>query len=110
MLLNARLIVSTFVMIFLAELGDKTQISTFALATNSRSMLSVFLGASGALVLTTLIAVVLGGGDRPLRSRKADQGGVRGRVHRLRGADPGRDLSEVSAWGSSTCSGGSRCG
>ena len=48
-------------MIFLAELGDKTQISTFALATNSRSMLSVFLGASGALVLTTLIAVVLGG-------------------------------------------------
>jgi len=61
MLLNAKLIVSTFVMIFLAELGDKTQISTFALATNSRSMLSVFLGASGALVLTTLIAVVLGG-------------------------------------------------
>jgi len=61
MLLNVRLIVSTFVMIFLAELGDKTQISTFALATNSRSMLSVFLGASGALVLTTLIAVVLGG-------------------------------------------------
>ncbi len=61
MLLNVRLIVSTFVMIFLAELGDKTQLSTFALATNSRSMLSVFLGASGALVLTTLIAVVLGG-------------------------------------------------
>ncbi len=61
MFLNAKLIVSTFVMIFLAELGDKTQISTFALASNSRSMLSVFLGASGALVLTTLIAVVLGG-------------------------------------------------
>ena len=61
MFLNAKLIVSTFVMIFLAELGDKTQISTFALAANSRSMLSVFLGASGALVLTTLIAVVLGG-------------------------------------------------
>jgi putative Ca2+/H+ antiporter (TMEM165/GDT1 family) len=61
MFLNAKLIFSTFVMIFLAELGDKTQISTFALVTNSRSMLSVFLGASGALVLTTLIAVVLGG-------------------------------------------------
>jgi len=61
MFLNAKLIVSTFVMIFLAELGDKTQISTFALASNSRSMLSVFLGASGALVLTSLIAVVLGG-------------------------------------------------
>ncbi len=61
MFLNAKLIVSSFVMIFLAELGDKTQISTFALASNSRSMLSVFLGASGALVLTSLIAVVLGG-------------------------------------------------
>jgi len=61
MFLNAKLIASTFVMIFLAELGDKTQISTFALASNSRSMLSVFLGAAGALVLTTLIAVVLGG-------------------------------------------------
>jgi len=61
LLLNAKLIASTFVMIFLAELGDKTQISTFALASNARSMLSVFIGAAGALVLTTLIAVVLGG-------------------------------------------------
>ena len=61
MLLNVKLIASTFVMIFLAELGDKTQISTFALATNSKSMLSVFIGAAGALVLTSLIAVVLGG-------------------------------------------------
>ncbi len=61
LLLNAKLIASTFVMIFLAELGDKTQISTFALASNARSMLSVFIGAAGALVLTTLIAVALGG-------------------------------------------------
>jgi putative Ca2+/H+ antiporter (TMEM165/GDT1 family) len=60
MFLNARLIASTFVMIFLAELGDKTQISTFALASESRSRLSVFLGASSALVLTSLLAVVLG--------------------------------------------------
>jgi putative Ca2+/H+ antiporter (TMEM165/GDT1 family) len=61
LLLNAKLIASAFVMIFLAELGDKTQISTFALASDSRSLLSVFIGAAGALVLTTLIAVVLGG-------------------------------------------------
>jgi putative Ca2+/H+ antiporter (TMEM165/GDT1 family) len=61
MFLNAKLIISSFVMIFLAELGDKTQISTFALAADTRSMLSVFLGASSALVLTSLLAVVLGG-------------------------------------------------
>jgi putative Ca2+/H+ antiporter (TMEM165/GDT1 family) len=61
LLLNAKLIVTTFVMIFLAELGDKTQISTFALASDTRSLLSVFIGAAGALVLTTLIAVTLGG-------------------------------------------------
>jgi putative Ca2+/H+ antiporter (TMEM165/GDT1 family) len=61
LLLNAKLIASTFLMIFMAELGDKTQISTFALASNARSMLSVFIGAAGALILTTLIAVVLGG-------------------------------------------------
>jgi putative Ca2+/H+ antiporter (TMEM165/GDT1 family) len=61
LLLNAKLIASTFLMIFLAELGDKTQISTFAMAANSRSMLSVFIGAAAALILTSVIAVVLGG-------------------------------------------------
>jgi putative Ca2+/H+ antiporter (TMEM165/GDT1 family) len=60
MLLNLRLIVSTFVMIFLAELGDKTQLSIFALAANRKAFLSVFIGATGALILTTLIAAALG--------------------------------------------------
>ena len=60
MLLNLRLIASTFLMIFMAELGDKTQLSIFALAANRRAFLSVLLGATGALVLTTLIAAALG--------------------------------------------------
>jgi putative Ca2+/H+ antiporter (TMEM165/GDT1 family) len=59
-LLNLRLVLSTFTMIFLAELGDKTQISIFALATNRRAFLSVVVGAVAALVLTTLIAAALG--------------------------------------------------
>jgi putative Ca2+/H+ antiporter (TMEM165/GDT1 family) len=59
-LFNLRLILSTFTMIFLAELGDKTQISIFALATNRKAFLSVVVGAVVALVLTTLIAAALG--------------------------------------------------
>ena len=61
MLIDLKLILSTFLMIFLAELGDKTQISIFALASNRASLLSVFIGAVSALILTTVIAVALGG-------------------------------------------------
>jgi len=60
MAINPQVLLSAFVMIFLAELGDKTQISTFAFASEAKSPLSVFLGASLALVCTTLLGVVLG--------------------------------------------------
>lgn len=61
MSINLQVIGSTFLLILLAELGDKTQVSTFVFAAESRSPLSVFLGASFALVLTSLLGVVLGG-------------------------------------------------
>ena len=59
--INLQVLGSAFLMIFLAELGDKTQLSTFAFASEAKSPLSVFLRASLALVCTTLIGVVLGG-------------------------------------------------
>ena len=51
---------STFAVIFLAELGDKTQLAVVALASQTRSPLGVFIGAGCALLVSTLLAVLLG--------------------------------------------------
>lgn len=47
--------------IFLAELGDKTQLAVFSLVSESRAPWEVFLGASLGLALVTLIGVLFGG-------------------------------------------------
>jgi len=50
-----------FLAVFLAELGDKTQLATLLFASDTQvSKMGVFLAASGALVLSTLIAVLAG--------------------------------------------------
>jgi putative Ca2+/H+ antiporter (TMEM165/GDT1 family) len=50
-----------FVMIFIAELGDKTQIATLMFAAErERSPWIVFAASAGALVLGAAISVVLG--------------------------------------------------
>ncbi len=58
--MNLKLMVSTFALIFLAELGDKTQLAALASSAGSRHPWSVYIGASAALLLSTLIAVGLG--------------------------------------------------
>jgi len=59
--MDLRLIASTFVLIFLAELGDKTQLAALAASAGARNTLSVFVGASCALLLSTFVAVAVGG-------------------------------------------------
>lgn len=51
---------TSFTVVFLAELGDKTRLAVLAFSGSSDSKVSVFPGASLALVLSTLAAVLLG--------------------------------------------------
>ena len=51
---------AAFGLIFIAELGDKTQLAVMGLVTKSNSPLSVFLGAGAALLCATLLGVLFG--------------------------------------------------
>lgn len=56
-----KIFITAFVTIFLAELGDKTQIATLLFASEKNvSKLTVFFGAALALVLTSAIGVLIG--------------------------------------------------
>ena len=48
--MNFALLISTFVTVFLAELGDKTQLATVAISGTSDRPVAEFIGSSSALV------------------------------------------------------------
>ncbi len=56
-----KVIATSFGIIFLAELGDKTQLAIFTLSAQHKSPGLVFIGASLALVLVTFLGAYLGG-------------------------------------------------
>jgi putative Ca2+/H+ antiporter (TMEM165/GDT1 family) len=52
----------SFITVFLAELGDKSQLAAIALSGSAKSTKAVFFGSVTALVLASLIGVVIGEG------------------------------------------------
>ena len=55
------LLFSTFFTVFLAEMGDKTQLTTITLSSTTNKPLAVFIGSSIALILATLLGALAGG-------------------------------------------------
>ena len=51
---------STFITIFLAEMGDKTQLVTLLMTAESQAPWTVFVGSALALIATSLIGVSIG--------------------------------------------------
>ena len=51
---------TAFVTVLLAELGDKTQLATLALAAGGHARWLVFLGAALALIVSSAVAVLVG--------------------------------------------------
>ena len=59
--MNYQLLMSVFTAVFIAELGDKTQLATMLFAADKDvSKWTIFFGAAAALVLTSAIGVVAG--------------------------------------------------
>jgi putative Ca2+/H+ antiporter (TMEM165/GDT1 family) len=59
--MDLRLFATVFTTIFVAELGDKTQLATLLYASNaSHPKLTIFAASAAALVATSAIAVLAG--------------------------------------------------
>ncbi len=55
------LLASTFITVFLAELGDKTQLAVVTISGTTNRPGAVFAGSSAALVLASLLGSAAGG-------------------------------------------------
>jgi putative Ca2+/H+ antiporter (TMEM165/GDT1 family) len=51
----------SFITVFLAEIGDKSQLAAIALGGSSKSPRAVFFGSIAALILASFIGVIAGG-------------------------------------------------
>lgn len=60
--MNWKILIGTFVTIFLAELGDKTQIAALMMSSKTKSPVTVYIGAMLAFGIITMLAVAIGMG------------------------------------------------
>ena len=60
--MDYKVFATTFVTLFLAEMGDKTQLAAVNLSASTKQPLSVFLGGTCALAAVTGLGVVFGEG------------------------------------------------
>ena len=60
--MDIKILATVFTAVFIAELGDKTQLATFLFAADREvSKLTVFVGASLALIVASGVGVLAGG-------------------------------------------------
>ena len=55
-----KVFLTTFLTIFAAEIGDKTQLATLLITAQSQSPVTVFVGSALALIATSLVGVLIG--------------------------------------------------
>ena len=58
--MELKILLSAFWIIFLAELGDKTQLAAVSMSASTKKPLEVFLAASAALVVASGMGVLFG--------------------------------------------------
>jgi putative Ca2+/H+ antiporter (TMEM165/GDT1 family) len=58
--MNWKVALSTFGLIFLAEMGDKTQLAAIGMVAKTKAPWAVFLGSALALCLVSLLGVLFG--------------------------------------------------
>ena len=58
--MDFRVLLTTFGIIFLAEMGDKTQLAAMTMAAQTKKPWAVFVGASLALAAVSALGVIVG--------------------------------------------------
>jgi putative Ca2+/H+ antiporter (TMEM165/GDT1 family) len=58
--MDLRVLLTTFGIIFLAEMGDKTQLAAMTMSAQTKKPWAVFVGASLALAVVSALGVVVG--------------------------------------------------